>query len=82
MFDDLARETILEFSDTKEKIDPNNLVYVFSTGKIYPKDSGNYQIPMKIFEDLRDGEIDSKEVLKIQARLKSDLSEIKIGGKR
>ena len=37
---------------------------------------------MKIFEDLRDGEIDSKEVLKIQERLKSDLSEIKIGGKR
>ena len=39
-------------------------------------------MPMKIFEDLRDGEIDSKEVLKIQARLKSDLSKIKIGGKR
>ena len=39
-------------------------------------------MPMKIFEDLRDGEIDSKEVLKIQATLKSDLSEIKIGGKK
>ena len=39
-------------------------------------------MPMKVFEDLRDGEIDSKEVLKIQARLKSDLNEIKIGGKK
>ena len=58
------------------------MVYIFSTGKNCPKDFGNYQMPMKIFEDLRDGEIDSKEVLKIQARLKSDLSEIKIGGKK
>ena len=39
-------------------------------------------MPMKIFEDLRDGEIDSKEVLKIQARLKLDLSEIKTGDKK
>ena len=36
---------------------------------------------MKLFEDLRDSNINPKEALKIQARFKSNLSEIKIGGK-
>ena len=39
-------------------------------------------MPLKLFEDLRDGEISQKEVLKNQARCKSDLSKIKIGGKK
>ena len=37
---------------------------------------------MKLLECLRDGNINPKEVLKSQARFKSDLSEIKIGGKK
>ena len=37
---------------------------------------------MELFEDLRDGNINPKEALKNQARFKSDLSEIKIGGKK
>ena len=45
-----------------------------------PKDFGNYQAPLKLFEDLRDRNINPKEVFKNQARFKSDLSEIKIGG--
>ena len=39
-------------------------------------------MPTKLFEELRDGEIYPTEVLENQARLKSDLSEIKIGGKK
>ena len=70
IFNDLVRERALEFSDIKDKIDPNNLVYVYSTGKSNSEGFGNYQIPMKLFEDLRDGEIDPKEILKNQARLK------------
>ena len=46
------------------------------------KDFGNYQMYVKLFEDLRDGGINSKEVLKNQASFKSDLSEIKTGGKK
>ena len=70
IFNDLVRERALEFSDIKDKIDPNNPVYVYSTGKRNPKGFGNYQMPLKLFEDLRDGEIDPKEILKNQARLK------------
>ena len=78
LFDELT----IEFSDIKDKIYPNNLVYVYSTGKNKPNDFGNYEMPRKLFEELRDGEIYPREVLENQARLKSDLSEIKIGGKK
>ena len=37
---------------------------------------------MQLFEDLRDDDINPQEVLKNQARFKSDLSEIKTGGKK
>ena len=37
---------------------------------------------MEVFEDLRDGDINPKEVLKNQARFKLDLSEIKTGRKK
>ena len=81
IFNRLVKERALEFSDIKDKIAPNNLVYTFKTGENEPKDSGNYQMPLKLFEDLRDGHISHKEVLKNQARFKSDLSEIKTEGK-
>ena len=38
-------------------------------------------MPLKLFEDLRNGDINPKEVFKNQGRFKSDSSEIKIGGK-
>ena len=38
-------------------------------------------MPLKLFENLRDGDINPKGVLKNQARFKSDLSELKTGGK-
>ena len=57
IFNRLVKERALEFSDIKDKIDPNNLVYIFKTGENEPKDFGNYQIPLKLFEDLTDGDI-------------------------
>ena len=39
-------------------------------------------MPLKLFEDLGDGEINPKEVLKNQARFKSNLSEIKTLSKK
>ena len=82
IFNELLRERALEFYDIKDKIDPNNLVYVQSTAKNNPKDFGKYQMPMKLFEDLRDGQIDKKDEFKNHARLKSDLSGIKRSGKK
>ena len=82
IFNRLVKERVLEFSFIKDKIDPNNLVYTFKTDGNEPKDFGNYQTLLKLFEDLRDGNINHKEVLKNQGRFKSELSEIKIGGKK
>ena len=73
----LVKERDLEFSDIKNEIDPNNLVYIFKTDKNEAKDFGNYQMPLKLSEDLRDGNINPKELLKNQGRFKSNLNEIK-----
>ena len=81
IFNRLVKERALEFSDIKDKIDPKNLVYIFKTVENESKDFGTYQMPLKLFEDLRGGDINPKEVLKNQARSKSDLSEI-TGGKK
>ena len=78
----LVEERALEFFNVKDKVDPNNLVYVFKTEGNEPKHFRNYQTPLKLFEDLRVGNVSQKEVLKNQAKFKSDLSEIKIGGKK
>ena len=40
------------------------------------KDFRNYQNPIELFKDLRDGNINPKEVLRDQINFKSDLSEI------
>ena len=42
-----------------------------------PKDFRNYQNQIDLFKDLKDSNINSKEVLKDQINFKSDLSEIK-----
>ena len=55
IFNRLVKERALEFSDIKDKIDPNNLVYVDKTEGNNPKDFRNYRTPLKLFEDLRDG---------------------------
>ena len=82
LFSRLVEERAHEFVDIKDNIDLNKLVYKFKTGVNEPKDFTNYQIPWKLSEDLREGDINPKEVLKNQARFKLDLSEIKTGGKK
>ena len=42
-----------------------------------PKDFRNYQNQIDLFKDLKDNNVNSKEVLKDQINFKSDLSEIK-----
>ena len=72
----------LQFTDIIDKIDPNNLDFIFSSSENIPKDFGNCQIPLKLFKDVRDVNINPKEELKNQASFNSDLSEIKIGRKK
>ena len=42
------------------------MIYKYKTKGISPKDFGNYQNPIELFKDLRDGNINPKEVLKDQ----------------
>ena len=58
------------------------MFYKFSSTEKKLKDFRNYQMPWKLFENLRDGDINPKEVLRNQARFKSDLNDIKIGGNK
>ena len=82
IFNRLIEERAHELADIKDKIDSYKLVYNFKTGANEPKDFRNYQIPWKLFEDLRDGHINPKEVLKSHTRFKLGLSEIKTSGKK
>ena len=76
------KEKVLEFADVKDKIDPNNLVYSFKSSENEPKDFGNHHMQLKLIEDVKDGNMNPKEVLKNEARFELDLNEIKIGGKK
>ena len=82
IFNRLVKERAHEFDDIKDKIDLNKLVSKFRTDVNKPKDFRNYQMPWKLFQDLRDGNINPKEVLKSQTSFKLDLSEIDTGGKK
>ena len=82
IFNELVNERALEFFNIKDKINPNNLVYAFKFDKNEPKDFKNYKAPLKLFEDVRNGNINPREALTNQARFKSHLNEIKTGGKK
>ena len=69
-------------ADIKDRIDPNDLVYNFKGNENKSKDFGNYQLSLILFDDLKDGDINPKEVVKNHARFKSDLSEIEIDGNK
>ena len=57
------------------------MIYKYKTQGINPKDFRNYQNPIELFKDLKDGNINPKEVLKDQINFKPDLREIKKGNK-
>ena len=58
------------------------MIYKYKTQGINPKDFRNYQNPIELFKDLKDGNINPKEVLKDQINFKPDLREIKKGNKK
>ena len=68
-----------EFMNLGKRIHPDNLICKYKTEGISPKDFINYQDPKKLFKNIRDGNINPKEVLKDQINFKSYLCEIKKG---
>ena len=63
----------------EKRINPDNLIYKYKPEGISLKGFRNYRDPIKLFKDLRDGNINPKELWKDQINFKSDLGEIKKG---
>ena len=57
----------------------DNLTYKYKTEGISPKFFSSRQNLIKLFKDLRNGNINLKEILKDQINLKSDLGKIRKG---
>ena len=55
------------------------MICKYKTEGIRLKGFRNYQNPIEVFKDLRDCNINPKEVLKYQINFKSNLGEIKTG---
>ena len=55
------------------------MIYKYKTKRTSPKDFKNYQNLRDLFKDLRDGNLNPKEVLKYQFNFNSDLGEIRKG---
>ena len=64
MFNELVEKISFKFQNLKEKINPNNLIYKFKTEGISPKDFSNYQNLIDLCINLRDGNINLREVSK------------------
>ena len=77
IFNELIKERSSEFMNLEKMINPDNLIYEYRTEEISPNIFRIYQDPIKLFKDLRDGNINLKEVLKDQINFKSDLDKNK-----
>ena len=65
-----------KFDNLDKKINANKLIYEFKTKGRSPKDFRDYQNLIELFKNLRDGNVNPKEVLKNQMKFKSDLCKI------
>ena len=77
MFNKLVEEKSSEFRNLEKRSNPDDLIQKHKTEGRILKDFRNYQNPIELFKDLRDGNINPKEVLRDQINFKSDLGEIK-----
>ena len=68
-FNKFIRERSFEFHSLEKRINPNNLIYKYKTAGMSPNDFSNCQNPMDLVKNLRDGNINPKEVLKMQITL-------------
>ena len=74
---DLSKKNLMNFR--KEKINRNNLIYKYKTVRRSPKYFSDYQNLIDLFINSRDGNVNSREVLKNTIDFKSDLGKIKKG---
>ena len=74
IFNELPKEKSYEFQNLKEKINPNNVIYKCKPERRSPKEFNNYQNPIDLFTNFRDGNVRPREVLKKQINFKSDRS--------
>ena len=74
---DLSKKNLMNFR--KEKINRNNLIYKYKTVRRGPKYFSDYQNLIDLFINSRDGNVNSREVLKNKIDFKSDLGKIKKG---
>ena len=77
IFNELIEKGSSEFLEGGIKRD--NLIYKYKTEGRSRKDFRSYQNTIDLFNNLKDGNINPKEVLKNQINFKSDLGEIKKG---
>ena len=68
----LLRKGLLNFGIQKT-VNSDNFIYMYKTEEISPEDFTNYQNPIYLFKNLRDGNLNPREVLKNQ----NDLGEIR-----
>ena len=73
IFTELIRERPSKFHNLEKRINPDNLIYKYKPEGISPNEFSGYQNPIDLFKNLRDGNINPKEVLKSQINFKSDL---------
>ena len=77
IFNELLNERAHECDNLKDKTDPNEFVYNCKTEGNSPKGFREYRKPLELFENLRDGDVNSREVLNNQIKCNSGLNEKK-----
>ena len=55
IFNERGEERSSEFRDLEKRINPDKWIYNCKTKGISPNNFSNYQNPMELFKDLRDG---------------------------
>ena len=63
---ELIRERFSEIHRIEKIINPDNLIYYYKTEGRTTKDFRNYQHLIDLFKNLRDGNVNPKEVTKIK----------------
>ena len=77
IFNKFVEEKSYEFQNLKEKINHENLIYNYKTEGKSPKDFSDYQNLIDLFINLRNGNVNPREVLKTKMTLNQILAKQK-----
>ena len=75
----LLKKWLLNLKIQKKKSIKNHLIYNKKTEARSLKDFRNYQIPFGLFKNSRDGNVNQREVLQNQIKIKLNLVKIRKG---